>query len=1360
MAGGQSEFPPEEELAPGKSASLVEFCCSDADVADQDLDRREKCQEPSECEPKSPMLAVESHAEERAVAEELLKGAQMRVECAKVCAPARMAELVEGANAAVVRLRSLSSADGLKKFSSVAASEHSCLQCQWQQRSGTIRVVVRVRPLFSKDDEREPESAVKIVQGNVRGRSLALSVRPLGRAVEVHTFRRLDYILGPDKDQDSVFHELRAMLPSAGPGGFVGPPQSACVLAYGQTGSGKTHTMHGGDGTARGLVPRVLGEIFHLASHSEALISLSAIEVYNDIAYDLLDGTRPAAAAEQGAARGFQAGRLPPPPGLNFRQGCAGALDQASSVAVKSIEEAYDVLSQAAERRSTRSTIFNATSSRSHSLVLVCARLPGTDDPALRLAFVDLAGSERLPSTGVSKVVAEESRHINMSLTSLGSVIHALRHRSNHLPFRACLMTRLLEPYFGASGRVLLCVCISPEQRHAQETLCSLNFADRASRAVLGTECVMEVQRGQALAAVREAYAVMRSMLRELLPAAGIGARTTERLPDFLAKEVLSYMPAHGGAAFVCRFWSLMCQSHNPFGRTVRMSRALSENLLQWLSSPLPAATVCRCWWSIAGAFRVSLEASSAKVWEASATSQSRMWTAASAKTRLDVWKALMVAGGGSGSEGAWPLCSVREVSISCAPKPEALKEMLLRCPQLRLADVDEPALVSPACDGLVQCPELRALRCKLAPIPLMRSLHKVLQVCRCLTSLVLTGCSDMLFSLFVLTEGMPKSCTLRELVVEKCVAEGSDFVTLAKCCARLRTLRLPHSYVESGSGHRYLSSPPLVAVSKFKHLRSVDFRACTGRGHQQRPWLTDNMFGALAQVRELREIRICDQKLLCDKCIWFLRRHSVRLRVLHLSGCRSMSGDILFSLLHSCENMESLRLPSLVIGQSERKLATGTSRWCQGLHCPRLRELCVDAWTSLEDAGVQMLASQCTQLVTVGLRQAPRLSNDAVTYLVALPHLNHLSLANCAGLADAALKELASASKLVSLDLSGCRQLTEDGVVEFSGKLGTAGCPLLRAIRLDRCPSLGRAAVESLASNAELNQCSLSCCRPLPEAAIHWEDARGHAEACVALGIESTAAAERSHDADGLAATIAPWSKDCRSGDDDDDDDDAPQCAVCLDEITAKEPSWQCTVCCNKLHDTEDCARGWLRLKQCCPTCRSAAWAPPPPEEMPSSGQARRRPLRAMSADGRDSSTRVARLSPGGFSSFAVSAAVRPNRQDVLPAISVSGAHMLTSQNTPSGSPSDRSESSHRRNHHGWEPPQSRRPPRPSSVAVTAAAPASTRLAAALAAVPSSMAPAARSRPARSSSLPPSGRTEQAGFSLVGLSIVGAGRG
>lgn len=1154
----------------------------------------------------------ERRAEERAAAEELLRASQMRIECVKVCAPAQLQELVEGGHSALARVRGVKQ-NGLRRLHPVAVAEHTALLTQWQQRSGTIRVVVRVRPMFAPgipDSAEQEEPAVTVLPGASQHRGITVAIPRRGRlGADLHSFKRLDYVLSSEKGQEAVFHELRAMLPSASPGGLAGPPQSACILAYGQTGSGKTHTMHGGTGEQQGLVPRVLFEVFQLAGASGATVSLSAVEIYNDIAYDLLDGATSSAgeAANDNPGRAFSAGRVPPPPGLNFRHGCQCALEQATSVDVQEMEEAEALLLQAAERRSTRSTCFNATSSRSHSLVFVHANLPGTrSEPALRLAFVDLAGSERLPAEA-GGAVADESRHINLSLSALGSVIHALRHRANHLPYRTCLLTRLLEPFFKASGRVLLCVCISPERRHAQETLCSMAFADRASRATLGAESAQEVQRGQALAAVRDLHAVLRMVIRDLLPQSGIGMQNTTRLPDWLAAEVLAYMPEHGEAMFVCRAWAELCLSTKWWGRVFRRSQKLATSVLQFLSSKMEAAGVCKTWWKATGAFRVTMEAASVKVLEAAAgaaASGRRVWTAAGAKTRSDMWKAFLAAGGGS-EVAAQPLALVRECTVAGAPKPEALRQVLRRCFELRLVEVPDPGLISSVCAGLVSCTKLRALKLGLTLVPNMVNLRQVLQSCKQLRVLHLSNGADFPVSLQYLTEELPKSCTLRELTVVRCTATWKDIEILCKSCRRLQTLKLPQSFVEVGGA---LSPPPLVPLARLR-LRSVDFQVHQGRAHKNRSWLTDDMFGIVAQMRNLQDVRADGQKLLSDRCFWFLCRHHFCLRRLHLSGCRPMCGESAFGLLHLCESLESVRLPTLILGQSERRLGViGANRWCQGLRSPRLRELCVDGWPSLEDSGVQMLVAHCPQLRTLWLRQAARLSDDAVTYAAGLEKLTSLSFAFAAGLTDRALQELSVESRLRCLDLSGCRQLTEGAVVEFASKMASAVGPQLQFFQLETCPNLGRAAAEALVACGPLLRCSLNSCRPLPEAATFWKDRVTRAEACRALNVDEP--------------EWVPEDEDTAPADSFDRQpvllhDEVTQCAVCMDDIRADEPAWQCPVCNHKLHDTEDCARGWLRLRQSCPTCRSAAWAPPP-EAVPSvrGAASRRRQPRAFSAD------------------------------------------------------------------------------------------------------------------------------------------------
>ena len=64
---------------------------------------------------------------------------------------------------------------------------------------------------------------------------------------------------------------------------------NSTLIVYGQTGTGKSHTMSGTE-SEPGIVQLTLGDVFaKLASHPGATVKMSYIEVYNEVAIDLLD---------------------------------------------------------------------------------------------------------------------------------------------------------------------------------------------------------------------------------------------------------------------------------------------------------------------------------------------------------------------------------------------------------------------------------------------------------------------------------------------------------------------------------------------------------------------------------------------------------------------------------------------------------------------------------------------------------------------------------------------------------------------------------------------------------------------------------------------------------------------------------------------------------------------------------------------------------------------------------------------------------------------------------------------------------------------------------------------------------------
>jgi len=74
----------------------------------------------------------------------------------------------------------------------------------------------------------------------------------------------------------------------------------------------------------------------------------------------------------------------------------------------------------------------------------IISKLPNGNEKIGKMNLIDLAGSEKLSKSGSVGESLEEAKKINLSLSCLGNVIHALTSNSEHIPYRDSKLTRIL----------------------------------------------------------------------------------------------------------------------------------------------------------------------------------------------------------------------------------------------------------------------------------------------------------------------------------------------------------------------------------------------------------------------------------------------------------------------------------------------------------------------------------------------------------------------------------------------------------------------------------------------------------------------------------------------------------------------------------------------------------------------------------------------------------------------------------------------------------------------------------------------------------------------------------------------------
>jgi len=399
----------------------------------------------------------------------------------------------------------------------------------------SVTVAVRVRPLVNSKTDAQVSSTAKSCM-TVRDRKLYVVERQVpgaelddpdrqhrGLAVDVYDF---DYVLDSSDPSETETYASQSQVYKCLGGDLVSDVldgTNVTVIAYGQTSSGKSYTMFGPSDDP-GLISRTVRELLTRLTDMQAegwtwKASCTMVEVYMDIAYDLLDYASAVRRGDENTKKkvvDIQCTRPEPEvisggeafdiEAITFGDiavlsrssvtgmGVTGAPHKTVALPtswrdalVEPVETSVDIdrlLELGTSVRTTVATGMNDTSSRSHCIFTVYIEMQSSvtgESRSSKMHLVDLAGSERVARAGIAHI--KESISINTSLSALNACIRALSDPlASFVPFRRSTLTWFLQDSLGGSAKTVFLATVSPDPVNRIESQSTLKYATFAKQ--------------------------------------------------------------------------------------------------------------------------------------------------------------------------------------------------------------------------------------------------------------------------------------------------------------------------------------------------------------------------------------------------------------------------------------------------------------------------------------------------------------------------------------------------------------------------------------------------------------------------------------------------------------------------------------------------------------------------------------------------------------------------------------------------------------------------------------------------------------------------------------------------------------
>ncbi|KAJ3036992.1 Kinesin-like protein kif16b, partial [Rhizophlyctis rosea] len=280
----------------------------------------------------------------------------------------------------------------------------------------------------------------------------------------------------------------------------------------------------------KGIIPRLCEMLFkevgrNSSDNHKFKVEVSYMEIYNERVRDLLPRDKTPAATRPGTPTKLASSAITRRADSIFRDApnskfaknyrirehpiTGPYVENLSVYTVRNEQEMLKLMETGNAERTTAATDMNDTSSRSHAVFTIVLSqtkfeedLNLTNEIVSKISLVDLAGSERVKVSNTSGDRLREGANINKSLTTLGLVIKALVERSHQthidhvtsdtasmksavkkdvfVPYRDSVLTWLLRDSLGGNSKTIMLATVSPASVHAEETLSTLRFAQRA----------------------------------------------------------------------------------------------------------------------------------------------------------------------------------------------------------------------------------------------------------------------------------------------------------------------------------------------------------------------------------------------------------------------------------------------------------------------------------------------------------------------------------------------------------------------------------------------------------------------------------------------------------------------------------------------------------------------------------------------------------------------------------------------------------------------------------------------------------------------------------------------------------------